>query len=87
MLQTFRFLLLDKWQVVTEDGAEFTLKALASFLFFRISLTLSCPMNLKLYPLDRQICSLRMASCEYRMGLEFVHLYLLNLVDFRRLDD
>ncbi|KAH1022955.1 hypothetical protein HUJ04_012256 [Dendroctonus ponderosae] len=31
----------------------------------RISLTLSCPMNLKLYPLDRQICSLRMASCEY----------------------
>lgn len=31
----------------------------------RISLTLACPMNLKLYPLDRQICSLRMASCEY----------------------
>lgn len=30
----------------------------------RISLTLACPMNLKLYPLDRQICSLRMASCE-----------------------
>ncbi|XP_076679967.1 glycine receptor alpha 1 isoform X5 [Andrena cerasifolii] len=28
----------------------------------RISLTLSCPMNLKLYPLDRQTCSLRMAS-------------------------
>nr|XP_023018980.1 glutamate-gated chloride channel isoform X2 [Leptinotarsa decemlineata] len=28
----------------------------------RISLTLSCPMNLKLYPLDQQICSLRMAS-------------------------
>ncbi|KAE8739096.1 hypothetical protein FOCC_FOCC015405 [Frankliniella occidentalis] len=27
-----------------------------------ISLTLSCPMNLKLYPLDRQVCSLRMAS-------------------------
>ncbi|TGZ37571.1 Uncharacterized protein DBV15_03853 [Temnothorax longispinosus] len=29
----------------------------------RISLTLSCPMNLKLYPLDRQICSLREYSC------------------------
>ncbi|CAG0898491.1 unnamed protein product [Darwinula stevensoni] len=28
----------------------------------RISLTLSCPMNLKLYPLDRQTCQLRMAS-------------------------
>lgn len=31
----------------------------------RISLTLACPMNLKLYPLDRQVCSLRMASCKY----------------------
>lgn len=30
----------------------------------RISLTLACPMNLKLYPLDRQVCSLRMASCK-----------------------
>lgn len=30
----------------------------------RISLTLACPMNLKLYPLDRQTCSLRMASCK-----------------------
>ncbi|CAG0915268.1 unnamed protein product [Notodromas monacha] len=27
-----------------------------------ISLTLSCPMDLKLYPLDRQTCQLRMAS-------------------------
>lgn len=33
----------------------------------RISLTLACPMNLKLYPLDRQICSLRMASCKYEL--------------------
>ncbi|KAF0290231.1 Glutamate-gated chloride channel [Amphibalanus amphitrite] len=30
----------------------------------RISLTLSCPMDLKLYPLDKQTCSLKMASCE-----------------------
>ncbi|CAL4064227.1 unnamed protein product, partial [Meganyctiphanes norvegica] len=29
----------------------------------RISLTMSCPMNLKLYPLDTQICHLIMASC------------------------
>ena len=29
-----------------------------------ISLTLSCPMNLKLYPLDRQMCSLLMISCK-----------------------
>ena len=34
-------------------------------LFCRISLTLSCPMDLKLYPLDKQTCSLKMASCKY----------------------
>lgn len=34
----------------------------------RISLTLSCPMNLKLYPLDKQTCSLRMASCKYKQA-------------------
>nr|AGS43091.1 glutamate-gated chloride channel b2 [Anopheles gambiae] len=28
----------------------------------RVSPTLACPTNLKLYPLDRQVCSLRMAS-------------------------
>ena len=33
-------------------------------IFYRISLLLSCPMNLKLYPLDRQTCSLTMASCK-----------------------
>ena len=31
----------------------------------RVSLTLSCPMNLKLYPLDRQTCPMQIASCEY----------------------
>lgn len=31
----------------------------------RISLVLSCPMNLKYYPLDKQICSIAMASCEF----------------------
>ena len=31
----------------------------------RISLTLSCPMDLKLYPLDRQQCELRIASCKF----------------------
>ncbi|XP_021920388.1 glutamate-gated chloride channel isoform X7 [Zootermopsis nevadensis] len=39
----------------------------------RISLTLACPMNLKLYPLDRQVCSLRMASYGWTTDdLEFV---------------
>lgn len=31
----------------------------------RISLVLSCPMNLKFYPLDRQVCSILMASYGY----------------------
>lgn len=31
----------------------------------RISLTLSCPMDFKLYPFDRQYCPLRMSSCTY----------------------
>ena len=30
----------------------------------RVSLTLSCPMNLKLYPLDRQTCPMQIASCK-----------------------
>lgn len=30
----------------------------------RISLVLSCPMDLKYYPLDRQSCEISMASCE-----------------------
>lgn len=31
----------------------------------RISLVLACPMNLKYYPLDKQICSIQMASCKF----------------------
>jgi anionic glutamate receptor len=31
----------------------------------RVSLILACPMDLKYYPLDRQTCSLTMASCEF----------------------
>ena len=31
----------------------------------RVSLTLSCPMNLKLYPLDTQKCPMQIASCKY----------------------
>lgn len=34
----------------------------------RISLTLACPMDLRLYPLDKQVCVLQIASCEYSNG-------------------
>lgn len=30
----------------------------------RISLVLACPMDLKYYPLDKQTCDIKMASCE-----------------------
>lgn len=30
----------------------------------RISLRLSCPMNLYNFPMDQQICTLRLASCK-----------------------
>ena len=32
------------------------------FFYFRVSLTLACPMNLKLFPLDTQTCHLTIAS-------------------------
>ena len=46
----------------SENGA-------SDFGFDRLSLTLSCPMNLKLFPLDKQTCSLSMVSCEYALSL------------------
>ena len=55
---------------------------------FRISLTLSCPMDLKLYPLDRQQCELRIASCKLRhIHASFIltfSLYLIRWLDNSR---
>ncbi len=36
-----------------------------------MSLTLSCPMVLDLFPLDTQFCYLRVASCEYSYKHQF----------------
>lgn len=38
----------------------------------RISLVLSCPMHLKFYPMDKQTCSIKMASCKYTLLLLLV---------------
>ena len=34
------------------------------YLSERISVTLSCPMNLMNYPFDKQVCPIKIASCE-----------------------
>ena len=41
----------------------------------RLSLTLFCPMDLRLYPMDRQICSIEIASCR-RISSQKWHVYL-----------
>lgn len=38
-------------------------------LFYRVSLKLNCPMQLKNYPFDRQTCSIEMESCKYTIFL------------------
>lgn len=37
----------------------------------RISLVLFCPMDLKYYPLDKQTCQIKMASCKLHFHLIF----------------
>ena len=34
-------------------------------LVCRLSMTLSCPMNLRYYPFDKQSCTIQIMSCEY----------------------
>lgn len=42
---------------------------LSSFcnVYFRLSLTLSCPMDLRNYPFDKQVCRIEMESCMYQL--------------------
>lgn len=37
----------------------------SSFFAFRLTLTLSCPMDLKNFPMDVQTCIMQLESCEY----------------------
>ena len=41
-------------------------------------MTLSCPMDLKLYPLDRQQCELRIASCRLNNNISKFKIFLLD---------
>ncbi len=52
----------------------------------RISLVLSCPMDLKYYPLDRQTCSIQMASCEYFFRLDNIIIQLHCLQKFENIE-
>jgi hypothetical protein len=65
------------------------------FIWTSVSLTLSCPMNLKLYPLDRQTCTLSMISCKlcintyFNVNVALINLLMSFILTFfgRRLDD
>lgn len=35
------------------------------FLFSRLTLVLSCPMDLKNFPMDSQTCTMQLESCEF----------------------
>lgn len=33
-------------------------------LFYRLTITASCPMDLQYFPMDRQLCNIEIESCE-----------------------
>ena len=64
-----------EWVNLTKDGLIMYEKL---FIFYsRISVTASCPMNLKKYPMDEQICTLYLRSCK----LIFCLLHLQEIVE------
>ena len=53
-------------------------KAVQSFdseawLSYRLSITASCPMNLRSFPMDTQICSLDIESCKFDLNCKILN--------------
>ncbi|XP_028276987.1 glycine receptor subunit alpha-2-like isoform X2 [Parambassis ranga] len=46
----------------------------------RLTLTLSCPMDLKNFPMDSQICTMQLESCEFIFQSKLKHTYMSNSV-------
>lgn len=49
----------NKWGVMENVNSEFSSSS------FRLSITLSCPLDLTLFPMDTQRCKMQLESCEY----------------------
>ena len=47
-------------------------------LTFRIKAKLQCPMNLRLFPFDSQICKIMLASCKIAKKILHNNLFLLS---------
>lgn len=53
----------------------------SSFVLPRVSGVFSCMMDLHKYPLDKQICDIRMESCKYANS-SYMYTYVDNFQNF-----
>lgn len=59
----------------------FSTMTMSPSLFSRLTLTLSCPMDLKNFPMDSQTCTMQLESCELIVqGSKTLHIdFVMNL--------